>query len=66
MGNQSTFPPTSSKTPANSHVKPQTPQNPPPKPNKPLRINHLQAKNKSLQSGALVSLHPVELKVDRK
>jgi hypothetical protein len=57
---------TSSKSPANSHVKPRTPQNPHSKSNKHPRINHLQAKNKSRQTGALVSLNPVELKVDRK
>jgi hypothetical protein len=46
-----------SKTPANSHVKPQNPENPIFKTNKPPKMNHLQGKNNSAKSGILVSLN---------
>jgi hypothetical protein len=55
-----------SKTPANSRVKPQTPQNPHRKTHNQPKMRHLPAENKTRQNWNLVSLRSVQLKVDRK
>jgi hypothetical protein len=48
-----------SKTPTNSHVKSQTPEKPHLKTHKQPKINRLQAKNKSVKNGILVSLSSI-------
>jgi hypothetical protein len=50
------------KNPPNSHVKPSAPQNQRDKIHKQLETSNMQAKNKSAESGILVSLDSIQLR----
>jgi hypothetical protein len=65
-GNPQQLPAQTLKNPPNSHVKPRVTQNHRGKLPNQLKINHLRAKNKFPETGTLVSLNSIELKVDSK